>query len=101
MHRYSGYGDATGFENSVGVEFRASPRPCVALVKQGISSFVYCAYSDSQVMLQSSEVSLHRASAFQAPGPMLQGWIDGPRVVKKGVECHAFRCSVGQTSSSP
>ena len=52
LNRFSGIGypaDTAGFQNSLGVEFRASPASCVAIVSNGISAQQFCSGSDSAI----------------------------------------------------
>lgn len=57
--RFAGYGDS-GMDQSVGVEFRATPAPCIALVKGGQSANIYCAMSDSTAPLGRDQVGPHK-----------------------------------------
>lgn len=69
--RSAGYGES-GLDRSVGVEFRATPTPCIALVRGGQSANVHCAQSDSTALLGRDQVGAqphtmnHRP---QTPGP--------------------------------
>jgi len=54
---FAGYNNP-GFENSVGVMFRASPSPCIALVTGGNNPGDNCAFSNTAAPLSASQVCL-------------------------------------------
>lgn len=62
-HRLAGYGGATGFEQSFGVEIHASGNPCVAFVSGGTSAGDNCASAVTSAPLSGSQVS-HEVKAL-------------------------------------
>lgn len=82
--RYAGYGDTQGLERSVGVEFRAQPSPCVALVFGGVSAEVHCAVADYRAVLDPSQVlsNLRWLDAGQVAGHLPVEGLQGNNITK-------------------